>query len=194
MKHAVVASAGRIKTNTFGASPLVRRFASSIAGAANGAPILDVACGSGRNAMIFAEMGCEVICVDRNLSNLEGELSGKGPAYEFSSRLQLRTLDLINDPWPFGAGTIGAIINVHFLRPTLFSSFEYSLASGGQLLIESISGRGGNYLELPAAGEVRSVLETGFDFDLYEERKVGPEGSNAVTVKVIATRTLLSRN
>lgn len=188
MKHAVVASLGRIKTNPFGASPLVRRFASSIADAANGAPILDVACGSGRNAMIFAELGCKVICVDIDLTRLKNQLSGQASRFESRSRLQLRTLDLLNDPWPFGAGTIGAIIDVHFLRPTLFPSFEYSLASGGQLLIESISGRGGNYLELPAAGEVKSALETGFHLELYEERKVGPKESNAVTVKLVGRR------
>lgn len=185
MKQAVVESLGRTKTNPFGASPLVRRFASSIADAANGAPILDVACGSGRNAMIFAELGCNVICLDIDLTRLKNHLSGRASRFKSSSQLQLRTLDLINDPWPFGAGTIGAVVNVHFLRPSLFPFFEYSLASGGHLLIESISGRGGNYLELPAAGEIRSALETGFHLELYEERKVGPKESNAVTVKLV---------
>ena len=185
MKHAVVPNEERIRTNTYGASPLVRRFASTIADAANGAPILDVACGSGRNAMIFAELGCNVICVDIDLTRLKNHLSGQASRFESSSRLQLRILNLINDPWPFKAGAIGAIINIHFLLPTLFPCFAYSLAPGGYLLIESISGRGGNYLELPAAGEVKSALETGFHLELYEERKVGPKESNAVTVKLV---------
>ncbi|MCU1264573.1 MAG: hypothetical protein JWM21_891 [Acidobacteria bacterium] len=183
--RAVFANEGRIKPNTFIASPLVRRFASTIADAANGAPIIDVACGSGRNAMIFAEMGCDVICVDINLTRLKNHLSGQASRFESSSRLKLRTLDLINDPWPFKAGAIGAIINIDFLLPTLFPCFAYSLVPGGHLLIETISGRGGNYLELPGAGEVRSALETGFHLELYEERKVGPKESNAVTVKLV---------
>jgi len=81
MKQAVVESVGRIKTNPFGASPLVRRFASAIAEAANGAPILDVACGSGRNAMIFAELGCNVICVDIDLTRLEKPIVWPSFAY-----------------------------------------------------------------------------------------------------------------
>ena len=190
MKHAVAADVGRIKTNPFGASPLVRRFASSIAGAANGAPILDVACGSGRNAMIFAELGCNVICVDIDLTRLKSQLSGQGPVSKFSSRIQCRTMDLIKDPWPFKARAVGAIINVDFLLPTLFPRFEYSLHFGGHLLLETISGRGGNYLELPAAGEIKAGLQNRFHFELYEERKVGPEESTAVTVKAIAKRAL----
>jgi SAM-dependent methyltransferase len=188
MRHAGVGNEGRIKTNTFGASALVRRFASTIADATNGAPILDVACGSGRNAMVFAELGCIVICVDIDLTRLKNQLTAQGSGFGPSSRLQLHTLDLINDPWPFKAGAIGAIINIHFLLPTLFPCFAYSLNHGGYLLIETISGRGGNYLELPAAGEVKSAFEAGFHLELYEERKVGPEESDAVTVKLLGRR------
>jgi SAM-dependent methyltransferase len=174
--------------NKFGASPLVRRFASRIAAATNGAPILDVACGSGRNAMPLAELGCVVICVDIDLTQLSAQISSGCSRLKFSSQLRLRSLDLVKDPWPFGSVVFGGIVNVHFLLPTLFPHFENSLVPGGYLLIESIPGHGGNYLALPAAGEVKSALSPAFDFELYEERKVGPPGSDAVTVKLIAKR------
>jgi SAM-dependent methyltransferase len=185
MKHSAQA---KKQVNRFGASPLVRRFASRIADAANGAPILDVGCGSGRNAMMLAEFGCTVICADIDLTRLRTMLSSRVSNSCPSSRLRLHSIDFINDRWPFGAGTLGGILNVHLLLPTLFPRFAQSLTPGGYLLIESIPGHGGNYLSLPAPGSVMSALASAFDFELYKERNAGPIGSDAVTVKVIARR------
>jgi hypothetical protein len=103
--------------------------------------------------------------------------------------LTLQHLDLVRDPWPLGADTVGGIINVHFLLPALFASFERSLRQGGYLLLESVPGCGGNYLDLPRAGEVKSALGKAFDFEFYKEGKVGPPGSDAVTVKAVARRS-----
>src|SRR5437763_193812 len=96
------------RANKFGASPLVRKFASKIAGAAGAAPIIDVACGSGRNAMVLSELGCNVICADIDLTRLETLLSSGILRLKFPSRLHLHHLDLVNDSWPFGEGTIGS--------------------------------------------------------------------------------------
>jgi hypothetical protein len=104
------------------------------------------------------------------------------------SRLRLHHLDLAKDPWPFAAGAVGGIINVHFLLPELFPYFESSLRPDGYLLFESVPGCGGNYMQLPAAGKVRCALEEAFEFELYKERQVGPPSSNAVTVKLLARR------
>jgi hypothetical protein len=46
---------------------------------------------------------------------------------------------------------------------------------------------------LPKAGEVRGLLERGFDFEVYEERPVGPTSCNAVTVRVLAKKKAGSR-
>jgi len=165
-------------------SPLVKKFGSTIADAAFGYPIIDVACGSGRNAFYLAEFGSNVICVDRDLTRLKKEL----PAQTVSPRLTLFEMDLLADPWPFGPHTIGGIVLVDFLNLSLFALFERSLIAGGYLLIETVSGRGGNYLELPKASELRTALEKSFDFCVYREVKVGPRASNAVTVRLLARR------
>jgi SAM-dependent methyltransferase len=174
-------------TSTLEASPLVRKFASKIASASKGAPILDVACGSGRNARLLVELGCTVICIDNDLSRLKVELVS-GASRLPSSLLVPCHLDLVKDSWPFEAASVGGIINVHFLLPALLSCFAESLIPGTYLLLESVPGCGGNYVQLPAAGRVRSVLERAFDFEFYKENKVGPPGSDAVTVKVVARR------
>jgi SAM-dependent methyltransferase len=172
--------------NCFGeSSQLVRRFASKIAEASGGLPILDVACGSGRNALPLLQLGCSVICLDRDLTRLRVPDNSSAHALP---RLRLCQIDLVKDVWPFGAASVGGIINIHFLLPTLFPSFESSLAAGGYLLFETVSGCGGNYLELPKAGVVRDSLGKGFDFAFYKERKVGPIGYDAVTVRLLARR------
>ena len=170
------------------ASALVRRFASKIADNADGVPVLDVACGSGRNAFLLISCGCTVVCVDNNLVPLQNRLQLSRPPLAVSAMLTLRQLDLIKDPWPFAPRSVGGIINVHFLLPALFPHFERSLRPGGYLLVESEPGCGGNYLHLPKPGEVRSALGRGFELEFYREHRVGPPGYSAVTVKLLARR------
>jgi hypothetical protein len=172
---------GRLRPARF-----VKRFAEKIAAAADGRPILDVASGSGRNAMAFAELMCDVICVDRTFHRFETEWSNYPSAIR--KRLTIRESDLVNDQWPFGKHVFGAIIDIDFLLPALFPHFVFSLAPGGYLLLETVSGRGGNYLELPVAGAVRCGLKDAFYLELYEERKVGPLDYDSVAVKVLGKR------
>lgn len=185
------------KTNTrisygWEPSPLVRRFADKIAEAAGKKPVLDVACGSGRNALALAQLGCKVICVDWDLTALKAQLEHLRETVlkKATAKLFPHQMDLVKEPWPFAASTAGGIVNVHFLLPTLFPRFEKSLSPGGYLLLETVPGCGGNYLELPKAGELKSAFGEAFDFEFYKERRVGPLGFDAVTVQMLARRKL----
>lgn len=178
---------GRAPTR-FGASPFVQRFAPRMADAAGSAPILDVACGSGRNAFLLSEIGCEVICIDKDLSAIQENSERADLSRAAKSRIRTYPLDLIGQEWPFGKGMAGGIINVHFFLPTLLNVFARALLPGAYLLIETIPGCGGNYLSLPRAGEVRKQLASTFELTVYKESKVGPDSIDAVTVKVLAKR------
>jgi tellurite methyltransferase len=171
-------------------SALIRRFGSKIAAASLDKPILDVACGSGRNALYLWRLGCTVICVDRDLSDLQAQLPHgvKSDSGSTSNRIILHQLDLKNDPWPFTQSSVGGIINVHFTLPSLFPFFESSLVQNGFLLIETVPGCGENYRELPRKGELKAVFEESFAFDVYKEGLVGPDHTKAVTVKLLARR------
>jgi SAM-dependent methyltransferase len=162
-------------------SQFVSRFASQIASNASGMPILDVACGSGRNAIVFSQLGCSVICLDIDLSRLDMPHSTNVMAERKSYQL-----DLVHDPWPLGPRSVGGIINVHFLLPALFPYFERSLIPGGYLLLETIPGCGGNHVQLPKVGELRSALSSSYDLEFYKERRVGPIEYGAVTVHLLA--------
>jgi SAM-dependent methyltransferase len=166
-------------------SALVRKFASRMAEAAVGKPILDVACGSGRNALFLSQLGCKVICIDTDLADLRTQ---RASSSDEKHRLELCQLDLVEASWPFGEASVGGIVNVHFFLASLFPFFEKSLSPGGYLIFESVPGCGGNYLQLPPAGFVRSLLTRGFDIEVYKERKVGPPGRDAVTTTTLAKR------
>jgi SAM-dependent methyltransferase len=171
-------------TNSLESSALVRRFGPKIAATNVGKPILDVACGAGRNARFLATLGCTVICVDKDLTRLQNQEL----PLQLSRKLILRQTDLVKNSWPFGPCSVGGIINVHFLLPKLLPLFHRSLSPGGYLLVETVPGHGGNYLELPRAQELRIALEKGFDIELYRETKVGPTNYDAVTVRLLARR------
>jgi len=171
-------------------SALVRRFASQIAHASSGKPLLDIACGAGRNAFVLSSLGCSVICVDKDIARLRAQqlrLSHTS-LIDASAKLSLYQMDLSKDPWPFGVSRVGGIVNVHFLLSSLFPLFESSIAPGGYLLLETVPGCGGNYLQLPKAGELRSAFERSFNLEFYKERKVGPVSFDAVTVQLLGRR------
>lgn len=167
--------------------PLLRRFATYIIASSQGAPILDIASGSGRNAIFLAQRGCKVICVDKDLAALR-QLVNENSSNLLAKNLQLFEMDLALDPWPFGVGTAGGIINVHFLLPSLFPLFESTLLKGACLLLETVPAHGGNYLALPRAGEVGSAFQRAFDLEFYRERKAGPNYCDAVTAQLVAKR------
>jgi hypothetical protein len=126
--------------------------------------------------------------MDKDLTELRQLCESEPPRNEPCDQLRLCEIDLVRDPWPFEAGTVGAIINVHLVLPALFPLFESSLLPGGHLLIETVPAHGGNYLELPRAGDLRVAFERAFDIKFYKERKAGPGNYDAVTVKLLARR------
>lgn len=158
-------------------SAFVRTCAEKLVQAARGRPILDVACGSGRNGWHLASLGCEVIFADRDLTPLHDR-----------ARCASIEIDLARNPWPFARGALGGIVVVHFLLSGLFPHFAASLAPGGYLLLETVPGCGRNYVELPTAGNLRQELTGDFTFEKYRERTVGPPGCGAVTVRILARR------
>ena len=158
-------------------SAFVRECAERVIRACGGKPILDVACGSGRNGLYLASFGCEVVFVDRDLSQFHDR-----------ERFASFAIDLARDHWPFPPRTLGGIIDVHFLLPGLFPHFAASAAPGAYLLLETVPGCGRNYRELPKAGRLRNALAETFDVEVYREGKIGPSDIDAVTVRFLGRR------
>jgi SAM-dependent methyltransferase len=129
-----------------------------------GAATLDLACGVGRNAILMAAYGCDVICADRDLTRLrhldttKATLLEQAPNDVASGHITTVCADLRADRWPFEISSFDAIAIVHFVRLELFPFLIPSLRVGGHLYFETFGGQGQNHLDLPRQGEVKAAL------------------------------------
>ena len=109
-------------------SAWVARFAPLVPPSAR---VLDLACGAGRHARLFAERGCRVVAVDR-----EPRLD---PALAAHPRIDVRTADLEQDSWPLAGERYDAIVVANYLHRPLYPHLLAALAPGGVLLYETFA-------------------------------------------------------
>jgi SAM-dependent methyltransferase len=171
-------------------SPSVRKFGEQIVSAAGGSPILDVACGRGRNSAWVSYLGGCVTAIDIDLSGIRAQRKDLPPSAlaDALRRVELQRLDLVNDPWPYPPSSVGGIVSIHFLHEPLLKAFARSLVSGGLLVLETVEARGGNYRLLPEVGFLRKALGEHFEFPLYRERQVRTPDVSAVSVRLVGER------
>jgi SAM-dependent methyltransferase len=98
---------------------------------ADGARVLDVACGQGRHSRWFAARGCHVVAVDRDTDALDGlaSVAGVSPV----------SADLETHPWPFDGEKFDAIVVTHYLHRALFPNLLHVLTDDGVLLYETFA-------------------------------------------------------
>jgi len=89
-------------------------------------PLLDLACGGGRHARLFAARGLEVVAVDREKQAFPEE------------EIQFVQADLEDgSPWPFAGRRFAAIVVANYLHRPLFPRIVDSLAEGGVPIYET---------------------------------------------------------
>jgi SAM-dependent methyltransferase len=156
----------------------------------NNATALDAPCGFGRNAIALAAQGLAVVGADKDCSRLT---SLKRAVVELKSSKQTHSpilpvcVDLSANGWPFLESSFSAVVCVHYPAQEIIENLKASLREGGYIYIETFGGQGGNYLQLPKAGELRAAL-VGYDLLFYKERSVGPTAFNSVVVVVLAQK------
>ena len=104
---------------------------------------LDVACGSGRHALLLAAAGFEVLAIDRDAPAVEGL---RHAARTVGLGLRAEVCDLESGrgsmAGPRGAlapSTYDLIVVVHYLHRPLFPALVRALAQGGLLLYETFT-------------------------------------------------------
>lgn len=107
-------------------SPWIERWATLVKPAAE---VLDVACGYGRHARLFATRGCNVLAVDRDESALTA-LTGVASVRSMQA-------DLENAPWPFAAERFDAVVVANYLHRPLFPHLIAALRPEGVLIYET---------------------------------------------------------
>ena len=110
------------------ASTWVRRFAASVPAG----EVLDLACGSGRHARLFASLGHPVLALDRDPEALA---AAAGPGI---STLEI-DLEAEGARWPFDAGRFAGIVVTNYLHRPLLADLVRSLAPGGVLIYETFA-------------------------------------------------------
>lgn len=100
-------------------------------------PVLDLACGSGRNAIAAARAGCAVIGLDRSAAAL-AQLADRARAAQ--SAVQAVRADVeTGHGIPFAPQSFGAVLVFHFLFRPLAPEIARLLRPGGWLLYETFT-------------------------------------------------------
>ena len=170
------------------ASKFVRKSISKVSAPPPLGPIADIACGFGRNAFYFARRGFRVYCLDNDDSAL-ARIATHQVAHEDLIPI---SINLDDEILPFEADSLGGALCVYSWRynwcDSLILKIRHLIRPGGFILIETVAGRGQNYLDLPRSGYIADQLSHSFSTLLYVERKAGPPEHDAVAVKALAIK------
>ena len=95
-----------------------------------GGVILDLACGSGRHALLMASLGHTVLAVDQDVSALEHL---KNP------RIQTQQLNLEGELWPLAGLQFSGIVVTNYLYRPFLDELPKMLSEGGVLIYETFA-------------------------------------------------------
>jgi SAM-dependent methyltransferase len=101
-----------------------------------GGRTLDLACGSGRHALLLALAGFPVRAVDRDPEKIEAL---REAARRLAIPLQAEVLDLEGPEVELGEAAHELILGFHYLHRPLFPAILRALAPGGVLLYETFT-------------------------------------------------------
>jgi SAM-dependent methyltransferase len=111
-------------------SAWIVRHAGLIPGLADGARVLDLACGRGRHVDFLSERGARVTALDRDAAAVEAL---RGQASE------VIVADIESGPWPLDGRTFDAVVVTNYLWRPLLPQIVASVAPGGVLLYETFA-------------------------------------------------------
>lgn len=142
-------------------------------------PVLDLACGEGRHARFFRDLGFDVVAVDREPVSIQ--------------KVEFIRADLEGGhPWPLAGRRFGGIVVTNYLHRPLFPKLAESLAEGGVLIYETFMlgnerfGKPSNPAFLLLPGELLKVFSS-LDVLAFEEGEV-ERPKPAVTQRICAAK------
>lgn len=101
-----------------------------------GGRALDVACGSGRHALLLAAAGYSVRAVDRDAQKVEAL---RETAERLGLALEAKVVDLEAEVVDLGRQAFDLVVVVHYLHRPLFPALKRALRVGGLLLYETFT-------------------------------------------------------
>ena len=107
--------------------------------------VLDLACGSGRHAQLFARLGHPVLALDRDAQAL-ATLAAEAAVARLAARaapITTMPFDLERDPaaadWPFEPGRFAGIVVTNYLHRPLLPKIVQALRPDGILIYETFA-------------------------------------------------------
>jgi SAM-dependent methyltransferase len=161
-------------------STWVVRFSALVA---DGATVLDIACGQGRHSRWFAARGCRVVAVDRDADALDRLAAVAGVA--------TLCADLEAQPWPFAEGAFDAVVVTNYLHRALFPDLLRSLTDDGVLLYDTFArgnemyGKPSNPDFLLSDGELLTLVGNTLIVVAFEQGRIDV-GRPAVVQRLVA--------
>jgi SAM-dependent methyltransferase len=134
-------------------SPWVERWSHLVA---EGASVLDVACGTGRHVRWFASRGCQVTALDRDAAAM-ASLAGHAA--------EIVVADIEAIPWPLPGRRFDAVVVTNYLYRPLMPVLVSAVADSGVLIYETFAlgqasiGRPSNPEFLLRPGELLAVVK-----------------------------------
>ncbi len=150
-----------------------------------GGQVLDLACGSGRHAIMLAQRGYRVLAVDRDAEALRHLRDIPG--------IEALQADLEDGPWPCPGQTFDGIVVANYLHRPLLPALVDAIAPSGVLLYETFAagnerfGRPANPDFLLRPGELLEVVRGRLHVIAYEDLRVD-EPKPAMVQRICAER------
>lgn len=150
-----------------------------------GGDVLDLACGRGRHARLFAARGCRVVAADRDAEALASLAGVPG--------ITTLRADLEGAPWPFAAASFDAIVVTNYLHRPQFPCIAAALRPGGMLVYETFMrgnerhGKPSNPAFLLRPGELLDAFGAALTVVAFEQGAVGSP-PRAVVQRLCAVR------
>lgn len=150
-------------------------------------PVLDLAGGTGRNALYLARLGLPVVVVD-----ISGEALHQLQHSKRTENLPIEAVQADLEDFDLPKNRFGAILNVRYLQRSLFPAIKRAVRPGGLVLVETFLmeqqtlGHPRNPQHLLRRGELREVFS---DLQILESREgLLEENGRAYVAQLVARR------